>query len=343
MGLDRLLLAEYVCFFKVQTLSDLHAHTLLFEESVCRCPRLCEGGYGPVSAGSADAPSGCRVSPYPTCGHGTQYEEKQLAHSSIAGDFEAHLEKARLAVQTAWRTPAGNPRKKSDPLALDTEFGHSVYTLEEIRKTLTHVKSLQPSNQMSQLKRCWEMFEGDKRLKEQEKPLILSNEHTAAAAELLRKFPKCTPYDYSGGRADSQWKWFNVKIVKDEMSGTEHTDISDEIEMLARVILYFQEIEKFKKGRTMIRGSRIRCMRNGLRQEDYRLTKCKDTGHIWHKVFRADDAFRGRIDDGHIVLAGLHLEYLPLKRVEQGDGTDFNVLTPSLHFDKTIKRFKGWA
>lgn len=346
MGLNVLILTEYIGFFKVQTLPDLHAHSILFEEAGRKCPIVSGGGYGPVRVGSGDALKDFRASPYPTCKLGMQCGMKTFGScEQTAEDVQAQLEKARLAVQTACRTPAGNLRKKPEPLTIGKTYGdlHSIYAFDEIRKTLTHVSSLQPNTQMGYLKRAWEWNDVKKDLEEQERPLILSNEHTAAAADLLKKFPKCTPYDYNGGHADSHWSWFNAKTVKDEISGTERVDMSDEIEVLARVILYFQEIEKIKKGRTIIRDSRIRCLRNGIRKEDHHLSACKATGHIWRKVFRADDSFRGRIDDGHIVLAGLHLGYLSLKRVEQGDGREFDGRTPCLRFDKIINRFKGWT
>merc|ERR1711862_170862 len=99
-----------------------------------------------------------------------------------------------------------------------------------------------------------------------------------------------------------------------------------------------------------IKGSWIRDLRNGLRCEHPCCRECKETGHIYRRIFMLGDGATGsrqdtpcgkRIDDGHVVLAGLYMEYLPLARVEKLGAAEFSY-GGDLHFDKNIKRFKGW-
>jgi hypothetical protein len=271
--------------------------------------------------------------------------ESVVGEEQTSEERDAHLERARVDLSAALRTPAGRLKKNPSALELKTKIRVECRTVDQVCKALAHVASLKEKSILERLSRCWEWIDVDKRLAEAKRPLAPSDELRSLAAELLKQYPRCTAYDYTGGHVDSKWGWNNVRKVRDNHTGEETLDFTIEIDVLARVILYFQEVEKCKKARVRIKGARIRDLRNGLRREHPHCRDCKETGHIYHKIFQAgaDSAHgitSGRIDDGHIVLAGLYMEYVTLKRVEKVGTQEFSY-GGSLHFDKVIERFKG--
>ena len=117
----------------------------------------------------------------------TALPESEAGEEQTPEECDAHLERARIALNSGLRTSAGTLKKTPSALKLKTKIRAEYCTVDQVCEALAHIVSWKEKSVLERLSRCWEWIDVDKRLAEERRPLAPSDELRSIAAALLKQ------------------------------------------------------------------------------------------------------------------------------------------------------------